>query len=300
MPEFNLIRLTITIVLETPVSDPYGLFALKHLFPSAFRPAVGCSHPECRGCSRQDSCPYWANFAQSLSSDPEMVKRHQKPPLPFVWDIPPLPTQLGKGGTILLGLTLAGAAIEHLKSFLNAFALAFSGEFGVRFPKGRIARISIADYDGNETPFDPVSPDVYPPLILLESRLAGDIPLPSQELLGVNILTPLRILQEGRPLRKISFSAFSRALCRRVSAISACYGGGEIDADYRWLAEEGRLVATVRDETEWVDWGSGRSGLLGRLVFKGPVEQFCLFLRLGEYLHLGKGAAYGLGRFAIE
>ena len=38
---------------------------------------------------------------------------------------------------------------------------------------------------------------------------------------------------------------------------------------------------------------------MGDITFEGELAEFLPFLRLGEYLHVGKGTVYGLGEYEI-
>ena len=40
-------------------------------------------------------------------------------------------------------------------------------------------------------------------------------------------------------------------------------------------------------------------GFLGEITFEGDLAEFLPFLKLGEYLHIGKGTVYGLGKYEI-
>jgi len=40
-------------------------------------------------------------------------------------------------------------------------------------------------------------------------------------------------------------------------------------------------------------------GFLGEITFEGELTEFLPFLKLGEYLHIGKGTVYGLGKYEI-
>jgi hypothetical protein len=123
--------------------------------------------------------------------------------------------------------------------------------------------------------------------------------------LALSLVTPLRLMHEGRPLRQLSFSTLVRALMRRVSSLAYYYGGIELDYDYKWLTRESEQVDSDTAGLQWGEWGKGSaggraSGLLGRAIFRGDLTDFQPFLLLGEHVHLGKGAAYGLGAYRID
>ena len=110
----------------------------------------------------------------------------------------------------------------------------------------------------------------------------------------------MRIMGERKPIREFSFSAFVRALFRRLSSLAYYYGGEEAELDYKWLAEQSRLVECVAADVCWVEWGNKWSGLIGTGTFAGDLSEYHPFLLAGECLHVGKGASFGLGRFLID
>ncbi len=116
----------------------------------------------------------------------------------------------------------------------------------------------------------------------------------------ISIETPLRILHEGKPLHELSFSVIIRALMRRISSMAYYYGGVETNLDFKWLVSSSNSVETEQKDFRWVEWGKGVSGVIGTGRFGGEMAEFHPFLLAGEYIHAGKGAALGLGRFNLE
>jgi len=61
-------------------------------------------------------------------------------------------------------------------------------------------------------------------------------------------------------------------------------------------------------DLKWFDWErySARQdtrmklgGVIGRIAFKGEIGEFMPFIKLGEFLHVGKGTTFGLGKYEI-
>jgi hypothetical protein len=42
------------------------------------------------------------------------------------------------------------------------------------------------------------------------------------------------------------------------------------------------------------------AGVSGTLDFEGDFNPFIGFLRIGEYMHLGKGTSFGLGKIKVN
>ena len=40
-------------------------------------------------------------------------------------------------------------------------------------------------------------------------------------------------------------------------------------------------------------------GLIGKISFKGNLEEFMPLIQLGEFIHAGKGTSFGLGRYEL-
>jgi hypothetical protein len=123
----------------------------------------------------------------------------------------------------------------------------------------------------------------------------------------LDIVTPMRLLNRGKPLFKFDFNYFFSALQRRVNHLAIAHGESIIDSD----DELKRLAATILccDKfLNWQDWrrleqerkGQGIGGLTGTLTLSGDaLAEVWWLLELGALLHVGKGASYGFGRYRL-
>ncbi len=299
--DFNFAKLIITIKLETDAPDPCALFITRKEFAAAFRQAVNCRCSGCDVCPRNTTCPYHLTFVQEISPDPAAVKRYQKPPLPFVFDVPYIPPAPNRGTELEIGLVLVGRAIDHLDFYIAAFRRMLLQDAPGSLINASVRRVESVDYTGNRHLLEERGGRWAPGgLLLLSLKGLCTSALLSMDSLTITLETPLRIMHDMKPLRDLSFSAIARALMRRVSSMAYYYGGSDTELDFKWLAMRSNSVALVKNEFRWVEWGTGVSGVLGNGTFCGEMAEFHPFLLAGEYVHAGKGAAFGLGRFRLE
>lgn len=293
--EFNLVRLVITVRLDTNIADPLALFGLNSCFAEAFRRVSGCRGPY------DAECPHCRSFSQSLSTDPAAVRRHQKPSLPFVFSLPLLPSSPNLGGQTEIFLTIVGSAIQDVSCYLDALSLAFSS-FG---PAGKYVvapvRAEAVDYYGARSLVWEAGKEKRDENLVLLSAdgLQRTCTLAADEV-KLRIVTPLRLLSGGKPVRELTFSALARCLFRRITSLAYHYGGHEADLDFRWLAERSREISCTDGDFHWQGGAGKQGGIVGSGTFRGDLSEFHPFLLLGEYLQCGKGATYGYGAFRLE
>lgn len=286
--ELHYVKLVVSFTLGRGISDPYQLFSCRSSFETAFRKSVPCRKSDCTGCPSARSCPCPAQFAQKISKDPEAVRRHQKPPLPFVFRFPVL-APATPGTTHHCSLTLFGSAIQEVKRFLTALELLLR----------EIGASGIAVYaecpGGERTPVAGEGP--LPILSPLDP--AGSGPLPPDRV-TVSFLTPLKLVHDGRLVKELTFSHLARALMRRVSSLAYAYEGAAPELDYRWLSQHSETVRTVSSDCRLVSWDGRPAGLMGSLSFRGDLEPFHLLLQSGVATQVGKGASFGFGAYRLS
>lgn len=292
--DIPLVHLVITLDHPAGIS-PSVLFGLKRLFPAAFRRAVGCA-TAAGECGVGPGCSCNATFGQLLTPDPTALRRYQKPPLPFAFQIP----ASGEGAPWGLTLTLFGEATSQLETYLKALELLFP-ERGQGNPwRLRLLRIEAIAGDGVPTvlPRGGGCPEFssLPLLSFGELFSAGHL---AADTVTLELLTPLRLLHQGMPLRDLPFSALAGALFRRISSLAYYYGGLELPHDFKWLAQRSRAITCRDNRLVWVNRGGGVQGLEGRVTYQGELEEFLPFLALGSRLNLGKGATYGMGCYQL-
>ncbi|GFO70801.1 hypothetical protein GMLC_43800 [Geomonas limicola] len=289
--ELHYVKIHFEFLLEEDLEDPYLLYACRGGFEAAFRRVVSCDRTTCAGCRAAEGCPYPEIFGQQLARDPEALRRHQKPPLPFVFHFPRLLPLPNGGSSFTCSLTLFGSAVHHLPHFIEAVRILIEA-----LPASVLKVEAEAPGGGRESVAGGLQPAL--PLLSAEDPTASG-PLPPDRL-TVRFVTPLKLTHEGRLVRRFSFAELTRALMRRVSSLAYYYEGLELPLDYRWLSQAAASVQPLGSDCRLEVWNGRPAGLIGSVTFAGDLEPFHLLLQLGGATHLGKGASFGFGRFQLE
>lgn len=298
--DIHFIKMFIIIELTSNVPDRLLLFRARAQFQNAFHETVNCSGRQCENCLKSLQCPCFLAFGQALSSDPSAVKRYQKPPLPFIFDMPLLPSLPNVGRTCEIGLVLVGRAVNHSKTYLASIGMMLRTAGSNGRAVGRIISVETVGYGGERHPLQETGESTAPEgLVILSAQglqMSDDL---SPIEVGVSISTPLRLMHEGRPVRELIPALFLKALMRRISSIAFYYGDIEFEADFKWLARLSNDIRWRDANFRWSEWGQSISGITGSGVLVGDLTEFHKFLLLGEHFHLGKAASFGMGRIVL-
>jgi hypothetical protein len=134
------------------------------------------------------------------------------------------------------------------------------------------------------------------------------IPSNSDNKITLSLPTPLRLRFDGHITDKIEFHILIRNLLRRISSLSYFHCNEKLAIDFKGLIEKARAVKLTKSDTHWFDWKRystrqeewmSLGGVTGTVSYEGDLAKFMLFLRLGEYVHVGKGTSFGLGKYEI-
>ncbi len=78
--------------------------------------------------------------------------------------------------------------------------------------------------------------------------------------------------------------------------------------DFKQFIEQAKEVKAVDKQLRWYDWERYSAkqdtkmklgGIIGQITFEGHLEPFLPFLKLGEYIHIGKNTSFGLGQYRM-
>ena len=279
----------------------------------------------CKSCGRRDRCAYGALFeAQPGNSTawsqgpPDGGAALARPasgfdqPRPYV--VVPPSRRRGNykaGETIRLGLTLVGTSRAWSRWVVAAMAGIAQRGIGVERQKLKLVRISAVGPGGAETDFNLNSFGVGTPIPELEaSQIVARAPAPNSQAL-ISFITPGDLQRKGKLIDRLDGPTFFRRLIRRIGTLVESYCPIPFDAepcDFRALADLADKV-TVSDQNIKIEvWerysnrNEGKhplSGLVGQALIEGIAELLWPYLILGQWVHVGKGASFGQGRYEL-
>lgn len=299
--DLNIVQ--IIFVLESDNTDAYvaALYQALRRFDLFFKQTC-CRYgfKSCLACKEQTVCPCRDVFAQELSTDPDVVRRHQKPPLPFAFKI----KQLSDNDSCLeLSLVVIGNAVNHLPVFIKAVRRLIESH-PVQYSRTApdIIGIYCTDYQSARHELDCSSLGTQN-LVVLSSLEIMEYAVAAEHIKLI-LESPLRLLSSGSVLHKMDFAVFLRSQLRRCSSLFAYYGDGELEIDFAGLSAMANHVECHNDgiiysQPSWSQ-RSNHAGLAGTSLFGEDTAGMMPLLVLGSYFNAGKGASFGLGAYRVE
>ncbi len=223
------------------------------------------------------------------------------------------PLRFTSGDELRFGLTLIGPAIEELPYIIYAVSLMARHGFGVQ--RTPFALLGVSAVDGVTTRLKVYTPEmahIAPHDVrrnlseLVKDRLAQ---LKQVETLRLLFLTPTRIRFQKSVQERLEFEQLVKSLSLRLTMLAQAYSNITLNYDCQALLAQAR-TATTQTENLWqqeLKRYSNRQGkqveqdgFMGETVFTGgAVSELLPLLVAGEFLHIGSGTAFGLGRYHI-
>ncbi|MDD2851740.1 MAG: CRISPR system precrRNA processing endoribonuclease RAMP protein Cas6 [Desulfuromonadaceae bacterium] len=254
----------------------------------------------CAVCCRNADCPYIDVFARQLSSDPEVVRLHQKPSLPFSLYVD---TADGDMSAVAIGIVIVGRAVNYVEIFHAALCALVKEYIASLHPEADCHLTSyILDHQAVRHEIVGTRP-VSESVILLSGHHILCHSTHSDHV-RVTFASPLRLMAGGSVARCFDFALFFRSQLRRCSSLCAYYGTGKLDLDFPRLSHAARNVSVLENsicynQQKYLEQ-TGMAGLLGVAECTGLIEPMYALLLLGSYFNAGKGAAFGCGQYEIE
>ena len=284
--------------------------AMRGAFGNALR-KISCSRDrfDCSYCRSKYDCVYYYVFETRYPRNGFKSARVYAPvPHPFVMR-PPWEEKgtYDEGEDIGGELVLIGRAGIHLRRVMDALEL--MGELGFGRQRGRCVLEEIQpveQFEIEQTVVDSAGIRHWKGLHACRRGMPGERPRFDVKL---NFLTPLRLKYAGKFVSKIEFHHIVRNLSRRVSAMAHFHCALDAkDFDFADYISQAKNISAIHRDVRWKDWPkcSRRharkvflGGITGAVAFSRVPFEYLSLLEVGEKLHVGKAASFGLGRYEL-
>lgn len=308
----------------------YAGSLLRGQFGAALR-NVACMtrQPTCGGCPLLATCPYTRIF-ESVPPPAHSLQTFSAIPNAYVVE-PPLPpagllnakpepghthpADLGPGDPLVFHQVLVGAAIDQLALVVFAWQRALGQ--GLTKSRSPADLLQVDWMDAQGTPHTLWS--LQQPVLAAHTASLSVPPMPDHlhqtgQTLSLRIHTPLRLQHQGQPLRPAQLTprALVAAVARRVALVLEFHAqqpdwGPQVPA----TVAQSQNLADNR-QLHWFDWVRYSSrqqqemtlgGVLGAWQLQGTPEALAAawpWLWLGQWLHVGKNATFGMGGYRLE
>lgn len=297
-------RLHLTVRAQAPLHlPPYAGSMLRGAWGHALLALSPLPHADGKPCALHASCPYCQVFAPPPLPGHGLQKFSQMP-APFVIEPPQGGAQrLAAGQTFGFGLVLIGKALAHLPTLLLAWERALRSGLGVQ--RSPCTLLGVVDENG-----------LKPLLDKREQLLNLQFSVPPAPALAqqatLELTSPLRLQQQGKPVKAQALDARTLliTLARRWQLLQDTHlGAAAAQQDFAQLSAQASAITLQGEDVRWFDWGRYSQhqqqemklgGLLGRIHLRGDLSAFATLLHLGQWLHMGKNASFGLGGYRLS
>jgi hypothetical protein len=298
---FPVARLRLrTRVLRRVEWPEYEGSALRGLWGHALRlQACATGQPRCAGCPLHARCNYAALFEPA---PPRGSRSYGDMTPPYVIEPGCGARILEPGEAYVFDQVLFGAGLADAPRVLRAWRQALeAGRIGPAAGALRVEEACWVDALRVSTPFGTV-----PPMLCLPT------PERMPRRWRLQLHTPLFVKRMSRPVTARDFEARDLlwAVVRRVAEVCELHLGVRTDAwnfaALKAAAEQVRFVEGFWRNEAFDRWSNRQQhhmqlrGIVGEGTFEGDLQPFAHLLYVGQWLHAGGKASFGLGRYELE
>jgi hypothetical protein len=266
---------------------------------------------KCEKCQLHENCPYALIFEPTVPADARQLRLNSNIPRPFIIK-PPLADKstYAPGEELDFDLIIVGKINAYLPYFIACFsALASDGIGAYRSSFTLKSVTAIVDSHEGAMTQEPVYSDqdkvVHTQTSAISfSNILKQAQRANTETLNIRFHTPTILKADGQIVRRPEFHHIIKRLRDRVNALAYFYCGETLAVDYKELGERSESIRRTEGDFKWVEvnrYSTKRhlwhelSGFTGHGVYSGDLQPYLPLLALGQYLHVGKGAAFGNG-----
>jgi hypothetical protein len=268
---------------------------------------------ECKLCPYSFSCPYTRIFEPNLVQSVQ-ERYHNMAQKGFVFSgLFDTKKAYKNGDTLSFDLILIGENIRHLPLIIFCFEKLQQTGLGKEQLHFQLKHVWVHDLTvcSRELVYEngKLLRHEYDPYQLSFSQIIQTSPQVIHEMV-FDFKTWTRIKHQGHLKGDLDFSLLYQAALRRYLGLSASFGEETyIGTPELHPSTDEIEVETLEESLIWENWSrfSRREnktillgGFRGKIRFRGMnLAPFYPYLKLGEYIHIGKNTSFGLGQYEL-
>lgn len=305
-------RLQFDIKLSSSFKSPnYAGSMLRGAFGHALKKIACVSKMEsCKNCPLKSDCAYPIIFSPEHLPQPTNIKVANTS-TPYVIEPLSIYNQPLKPGDLFsFNMVLLKPAIDNINFIIMAWKLALQTGLSKQEAKGLLVDIKLEQNDSSFTSIYDSTNNVVDLKTLLNHEPTKQTFPQKINSIEIQLISHLRIQIKNKPISSHQFSAdsFLINLIRRIELLKDYYSTDNIKPDFKALKEQSENIK-ISKHLYWKDWErySNRQkqsmklgGLRGYFTLTGDLDPFIEYLYLGQWLHVGKNAVFGLGQYKIN
>lgn len=260
-------------------------------------------------------CAFKDFFLGDRQQDDTRFKSSKVPPHPFAFFSADQREMLNKDEKLSFEFSLFGKSVTHFPVLIDAFKEMARFGLGVDRYQFELLQISILKPDGHQEM-------IYHDNRLYPGKLNGascHVLLPPEpnkhnksdgtQKIKIEFLSPVKWSQNVEKNTQFAPDHFLKAVLRKASLLSYFWENDEWkDFDFGSFIDMGRNISINNYELTWNNFSRFSStqekkvpltGFTGNLSLAEVPSVVADFLRQAQIMPIGKGAVFGLGRFAI-
>lgn len=292
--QFNISRLRFQFCALEPINLPtFSGSTWRGALGQALR-RVTCIYRDisCGNCTMQSICWYARLYEPIVTENFTQLHGFYHAPHPLIPEPWPVGGVLQQKSIVNLDLILIGSTQEAVPFLVLAVQRMIA--YGIGRKRGRLELIHWELDDATDDVADPWQPPAF------SSQVTMYVNTPLRLQVNKQILDPHTL--ELRPLLT--------ALLRRISLFVYFQHNKPMDIDVKQLATIAVKANIVTRQLEWFSWNRYSStqqryvamdGVIGTLTLDlSQCQAWWPYLWVGQWLHVGKGASMGMGRYTLQ
>ncbi len=266
----------------------------------------------CPECPIREKCAYSVCFETPIPNSSEIMKKYPKAPHPYILEPPLEARDRYEAGEIFeCNLTLVGRSKEFLPHFIYALNVMAEEGFGRGRGKSRLVSLDYLSADNKWFPLYSSETNEFvgePYSFTMKDILNKKSTLLINKQIEIHYLTPTRLVIDGNLHDTGEIPHIFPGLLRRLTLLQYFFCGGYLEKDVIPLLETAKTLQPLHSAFQWQDWVRYSSrqdrkvvmgGFIVSILYEQIPPEVLEILCWGEYLHIGKGTVFGLGKYNL-